>query len=256
MLTTCRVVFATWAPVAHCGWVTGDWELYDAPQESDRPDELDTGHESQRPRWLTPLVRTVVGLVAVAVVVSLVQAGRRPGPKPSAKAAPSTSGVATSRPMTDQELALATIRDQAYDPLGSSNVINANTARGTCKDLRVGDKPEPRLAAAVRRALPGYVVNDTSRAIDQLAALCTVGLRAHGPEGTILVLRVISPPEPAGTRPGLEHGADGTGTVFTSYVRDGTADGWTIIAGATGPRSSQPSYASLLQLVQDTALRW
>lgn len=236
--------------------MTGDWEFCDAPQDSAEAELLDTGHESQQPRWLKPVVRGAAGLVVVAVLVALIQIGRHPKHQTAAKAVPSADSIRAAPPMSARQFALATIRDQAHDPLGTLNVINANTSPGSCRDLPLGDKPERRLVTAVHRILPRFSVTGSSRTIDQRAQLCTVALRAKGPTGVILVLRVISPPPPAGALPGIEHATDLIGTTVTSYAKVSTTDGWTVITGATGPSAGVPAFADLLRLARDSGLRW
>lgn len=141
-----------------------------------------------------------------------------------------------------------------------TDYVRSTSSHGACVVVAPGHLPDPAIKAAVRAALPGFVIRDLVRTLDQDTGLCSVQLRATNAAapGTTLVVSV-SAPSAAGQRPArakLGTGSQVDGGLVTEYASALTVNGWTVVVGATGPLAAQPPSYDLLALAQSPQLTW
>ena len=127
-------------------------------------------HVSAATRWTVALA--AAGLTVLGYFVLRAA----PGHVPAAVAAdPSSDAHFANDQAVDMVAATAREQGRLHD------FIRSTSAAGSCALVRIGDMPEPRLVAAVRRALPSYAVRDIARTLDQFTGMCTLELRAADP---------------------------------------------------------------------------
>ncbi|MFN2559697.1 MAG: hypothetical protein ABR571_00145 [Jatrophihabitans sp.] len=176
------------------------------------------------------------------------------GPKP----APGRPDAApTSSPHFADDQAVDMVAASARDRTPLGDYIRSASAAGSCAVVPVGDMPEQRLEAAVRKALPNYAVRDVGRTLNQFTGMCSLELRASNGSGSTLVATIASPARATKNLFDQTTVASRTdGKVVVSIVSSLTRTGWTITFGAVGPVSDEPSSAVLLELTQDPTLPW
>jgi len=199
----------------------------------------------------------VAGAVAVAALVGVVAIDLRGNPK----AAGSAAKAATRRVLPGEGQASFTwIRSLAASQAPLTDYVRSTSSHGACVVVAPGHLPDPAIEAAVRAAMPGFVIHDLARTLDQDTGLCSVQLRATNASAprTTLVLSVSSP-SVTGQRlaqPKLGTGSQVDGGTVTEYASAQTVSGWTVVVGATGPLGAQPPSNDLLTLAQNPRLTW
>lgn len=228
--------------------VSVDWSDDEVVEQGSDP-----GRPSRLARWGARIPATirvgVLGLAAVAVLVTALATHQAHRPAPAKDTAPAAEQVATDR-------AMALIEANARAG-GLHDYIRSNSSRGACMLVPVGGAPERDIAAAITRTLPGYRVRDVSRTIDQFTALCAMSVRAVDVQGSVLVVSVAAPQQ-ATTRPFTELtvGARTEPRDAVSIATALTTSGWSITVGVVGPLADEPSSADLQRLSQDPGLLW
>ena len=219
----------------------------------DRRSGLLQQHWQHRFEHVSAVTRWTVALAAAGLtVLGYFVLRAAPGHVPAAVAAdPSSEAHFANDQAVDMVAATAREQGRLHD------FIRSTSAAGSCVLVRIGDMPEPRLVAAVRRALPSYAVRDTARTLDQFTGMCTLELRAADPAGSTLVVKIASPARATKDLFDQTTVASRTdGSAVVSIVSNLTRTGWTVTFGAVGPVADQPSSAVMLALAQDSALLW
>lgn len=199
----------------------------------------------------------VAGAAAVAALVGVVAVDLRGNPGP----ARSTQPAATHRVVPgDGEASFMWVRVLAANQAPLADYVRSTSSHGACIVVAPGHLPDPVIEATVRAAMPGFVIRDLGRTLDQDTGLCSVQLRATNGSAphTTLVLSVSSP-SVAGQRlaqPKLGTGSQVDGGIVTEYASAQTVGGWTVVVGATGPIGAQLPSNDLLALAQDPKLTW
>lgn len=225
----------------------------DEPVESDAGWRDGPGHAwTAWARRVPAGVRWVAGAAAAAgVLVAYVAHQPETRPQPVV-AAPSASPAGQPGDLT---LALISAQARLRTPLVS--YVRSGWTPGACRLVPPGRPPERAIAAAIRGALPGYAVRDSSRTLDQSTALCTVDLRATDRQHSTLVVEIVAP-QVDDRRPftalSVDIRSDGTTTVSAATAV--TASGWTVTVGTSGPDADQPSSQALLALAQNATMLW
>ena len=222
-------------------------------------DELELG--GYRPRWYVQLAihtqhhrRAIrVGWWVTAAVVVLVLVLTSGWGRPGSTRRSADPDAATSA--ADQaRTAVVMIADPTV-PL--RDYIRTTSAAGACPLVRVGRSAPSAITARLRARLPRFTVVDLGRTLDQFTGLCAVQLRADGPAGTVLALRIAAPASGTGA-PNATYSPDTVvGTASrTRWAAVVTTSGWSVLIGATGPSAALPETADLLRLAQEPALLW
>jgi hypothetical protein len=214
---------------------------------------LERGRHLRLFRW----AGAVAGAAAVAALVGVVVVDLRGNPGAARSAEP----AATRRVVPgDGETSFTWIRTLAASQVPLTDYVRSTSSHGACVVVAPGHLPDPAIKSAVRAAMPGFVIHDLARTLDQDTGLCSVQLRATNRSAprTTLVLSVSSP-SVAGPRlaqPKLGTGSQVDGGIVTEYASALTVSGWTVVVGATGPLGAQPPSNDLLALAQDPKLTW
>lgn len=216
--------------------------------EGDEPPEP-AQHTSGR-RWLGAVLVLLLAAIAAVVLVHQPQANR----KPTAGASTSTSPPPSDPP--DQTL--LAVYSLGRDPAAAHDIVRGESTPGFCRTVRVGTVPQRTAANALERILAGFRVFDTARIIDQAAGLCALQVRARDEQGNVVLANVVSPSP--GRRPGRRQELQAHSGVLhataVEYAEFTTRDGWVVVVGSSGPRSSQPAVAALGRVASDPAMRW
>jgi hypothetical protein len=200
--------------------------------------------------WRVAVLAVVAGTVAALLAAPATTSGH--GSQAAVRPASHGQGGPPGS-LLDGEQNVALVRATANDPAPLSDYVRPNSPHDGCVLVTPGHSPERAITAAVRTTLPGYLVRDVGRTLDEFTALCILAMRATDARGSTLVIQVVAP------SPGARYPF--TSLTVSTQVGVTTAGaltraGWSVIVGATGPEADQPSIAALLSLAQDPALRW
>lgn len=227
------------------------------PEFLDEPSDDDIDGVVERrlrlPRWVPALA--VVALLALATLV--VAHGQRGVPRPQAIPSQLPFPTPTVRPV-QLDMTLLTVYTVAHGAVPAHDIVRGGPNAGNCPGTAIGSTPQFTVLHRLLHALdPGYRALDSARLIDQNAGLCEVQARARNRAGVVAVL-IVDVPSGGGREPYAQQ-AESDGVVHgdaVEYARFVSADGWQIIAGASGASPPLPSRDALAALVAASGLRW
>jgi hypothetical protein len=215
-------------------------------------DELPT-QSTRIPAWLVALVVTAVAAIAVVVLAQ----GQHDPKRSVAVPLPVVSDTPAPPPSAIQQM-LAAVYENGRAVAPAHDIVRGGSGSGTCKLVKVGASPQQAASEVLRRELPGYRIVDTARIIDQDAGLCGLQVRARDRSDDVAIVMVTSPSlgPTLGRNQILEAHAGSFDKLFVEYAQFTTRDGWTVVVGTSGAKTTLPSTTVLGEVAASPALRW
>jgi len=241
------------------------------PDDTDQGGEeyLDVGSSWTPPAWVRGIaarfarIPRAAWLAAVAVAAVAVVAGvsgeiigtGQVVPPAASSPAPTVAPTAAA---ADQGAATLAGIQALVSGRHLLDYVRADASIGDCPLVAVEGAPQRAVAEAVRRDLPGFIVHDYGRTLDEYTEMCILQARAHDSAGTVLVLTIVAPgkhPRRLAYEQITLAGRD-EGPVGLTSVTSVSLDGWSVTVGSSGPIRDEPESEQLLGLARDPRLHW
>jgi hypothetical protein len=164
---------------------------FDDPGRDSGPEELAVGSRRQRRRLPNAVWAGLAGLtVAVALVLDLTHGHE--GGRPTTS--PPPAGPTDSTPPTATSLLQQQLTTLALDNRRLTGHVSDPTS--ICPALPGRLTPTAAQRSAITRWFPQFVQLESSATTDAAEGLCAITIRSHDGLGSILIVRVVAPPNP------------------------------------------------------------